>query len=155
MKKTNKHTITEFKDWPEGLEVCFHDWVINGTKEEITKKLGFKPVYKRTGNCTYTWKCNLDNGRYFFTIYDMSYGRRLGKNDVIEYHIGFDCTYDDIRIFYPTRREALEMLEALLELDLDINHSSAWKWMHDHGIVDMIDKKVKESLYGSNTEFHN
>ena len=49
-----KHTITEFKEWPKGLEVSYHDWVIKTSKEDIVKKLGFKPIYKRTGKCRYT-----------------------------------------------------------------------------------------------------
>ena len=45
------HTITEFTEWPKGLEVSYHDWVIKTSKEDIVKKLGFKPIYKRTGKC--------------------------------------------------------------------------------------------------------
>lgn len=150
-----KHTITEFKEWPKGLEVSYHDWVIKASKEEIAKKIGFKPKYHRGGpKCTYTWRCSLDNGRYFFTIYDMSYGRRLGKNDVIEYHIGFDCNYDDIHEFWPNKLEALDMLEALDEIGLTPCHSDLWTKFHATGAIKKIEELIRKNLYGGNTEFH-
>ena len=103
--------ITEFKDWPKGLEVSYHDWVIRDSKTEIMGKLGFKPSYNRSGyKSHYQWKCSLDNGRYYFTIYDMSYGRKLE------------------------------------EAGLKIDHSETWKWFHENGVVEYIERMVKNNL---------
>ena len=130
-----KYSITEFKEWPKGLETSYHDWVIKASKTEIEKKLGIKPHFNRSRyKSTYTWKLNLDNGKYFFIIYDMSYGRFLGKDEVTEYHIGFDDTYDDIHTFFPVKSEACEMLEALIERELKVDHSELWKKFHDNSI---------------------
>ena len=30
-----EHTITEVKEWPKGLEVSYHDWVVRASKNEI------------------------------------------------------------------------------------------------------------------------
>ena len=143
-----KHTVTEFKEWPKGLEVSYHDWIVLGSKTEIMKKLGFKPRYTPSAEykITYQWKCNLDNGRYYFTIYDMSYGRRIGKDQVEEYHIGFDCSYDDIHEFWPNKLEALDMLEALNELGLNVKHSDIWERWHKEGIFEEIENAVKKNM---------
>lgn len=147
MEDHNKeHTITEFKEWPKGLAVSYHDWVIKASKEEIAKKLGFKPVYKRTGKCRYTWKCSLDSGKYYFTIYDMSYDHKLGKNDVIEYHIGFDCTYDDIHEFWPNKLEALDMLGTLNEMGLTPRHSDIWTKFHATGALKKIEELIRKNI---------
>lgn len=142
-----EYKITEFKEWPKGLEVSYHDWVINASKTEIMNKLGFKPKYNPTGDkCTYTWKCCLNDGKYYFTIYDMSYGRKLKKDDVIEYHIGFDDNYDDIRNFFPNKIEALNMISALLERGFDIDHSKTWKRFHENGVFEDIERLIKYNL---------
>ena len=141
-----EHTITEFKEWPKGLEVSYHDWIVLGSKTEIMKKLGFKPVYKRTGKCKYSWKCNLDDGKYYFTIYDMSYDNKLGKDDITEYHIGFDCNYDDINDFWPNTLEALDMLEALNERGLVCKHSDTWEMIHKSGLLAEIEAEITKNL---------
>lgn len=145
-----EHTITQYTEWPKGHEVSYHDWIIKASKEEIVKKLGFKPKYNRSGDkWTYQWMCNLDNGRFFFTIYDMSYGRFLGKDEVTEFHIGFDDNFDSIHNFYPSRLEALEMIEALEERDLVVDHAELWKRWHDDGTFDDIERLVKQYYLGS------
>ena len=139
--------ITEFKDWPKGLEVSYHDWVVKASKTEIMKKLGFKPSYNRSGyKSHYLWKCSLDNGRYYFTIYDMSYGRKLGKEEVTEYHIGFDDNFDSIHIFFPEKVEACDMLTALEEVGLQIDHSDTWKIFHENGVFKDIERMIKNDL---------
>lgn len=141
------YSITEFKEWPEGLEVSYHDWVIRASKEEITQKLGFKPKYNRSGDkWTYQWNCNLDNGRFFFIIYDMSYGRHLGPNEVTEYHLGFNARYNEIKEFFPNTIEACDMLLALNERDLMPDHSEIWKRFHEEGVFEDIERMVKNSL---------
>lgn len=143
-----KHNITEFKEWPKGLAVSYHDWIVLGSKTEIMEKLGFKPKYTPSSDykCTYQWNCNLDNGRYYFTIYDMSYGRRIGKDQVEEYHIGFDCSYDDIHNFFPNKLEALDMLEALNEMGLKVKHSDIWEKWHKEGIFGEIEDIIKKNM---------
>lgn len=139
--------ITEFKDWPKGLEVSYHDWVIKASKTEIMKKLGFKPSYNRSGyKSHYQWKCSLDNGRYYFTIYDMSYGRKLGKDEVTEYHIGFDDNFDSINIFFPEKIEACDMLIALEEAGLKIDHADSWKLFHENGVFKDLARMVTNNF---------
>ena len=141
-----KHTITEYKEWPKGKEVSYHDYIVRASKEEIVKKLGIKPKYNPTRDkCAYTWKLNLDNGKYFFTLYDMSYGRFLGKDEVTEFHIGFDDNFDSIHNFYPSKLEALEMIEALEERGLEVDHDSLWKKFHSSGIFEDIERFVKDN----------
>ena len=142
--------ITEFKDWPKGLEVSYHDWVIRASKTEIMKKLGFKPSYNRSGyKYHYQWNCSLDNGRYYFTIYDMSYGRKLGKDEVTEYHIGFDDNFDSIHIFFPEKIEACDMLIALIEAGLQIDHSDTWKLFHENGVFKDLARMVTNNFIKS------
>jgi hypothetical protein len=76
----------------------------------------------------------------------MSYDHKLGKNDVTEYHIGFDCNYDDIHEFYPNTIEALDMLDALGERDFDVDHSKTWKLFHSEGIFQDVENYVKQQL---------
>ena len=142
------HTITEFKIWPKGLETSYHDWIVYASKNEIVKKLGFEPKLTNSEKCKYTWRCNLDNGRYFFTIYDMSYDDEIGDDEVIEYHIGFDCRYDDIHDFWPNKTEALDMLWALKERGFNVNHSETWTRFHKDGVIDEIERLVKKNLKG-------
>lgn len=142
-----KYKITEFKEWPKGLETSYHDLVIKASKTEIMEKLGFKPRYNPSGDkWTYEWRCCLNDGEYYFIIYDMSYGRKLKKDAVIEYHIGFDDTYDEIHNFYPEKREAINMLLALVERDLDVDHSDLWKKWHDNGVFDDIERMVRNGI---------
>lgn len=147
MKKTmieTAHKITQFEEWPKGLETSYHDWIIRASKTEIMKKLGFKPKYNRSGDkWTYQWNCCLDDGKYYFIIYDMSYGRKLGKDEVTEYHIGFNDDFNSIRNFFPEKIEAIDMLLALVERELEIDHSDSWKLFHEEGIFDDIERIVK------------
>lgn len=139
--------ITEFKDWPKGLEVSYHDWVIKASKTEIMEKLGFKPSYNRSGyKSHYQWNCSLDNGRYYFIIYDMSYGRKLGKDEVTEYHIGFNDNFDSIHIFFPEKVEACDMLIALEEAGLKIDHASDWKLFHENGVFEDLARMVTNNF---------
>lgn len=152
-----KHTITEFKEWPRGLEVCYHDLVVKASKNEITEKLGFGPTKEGDygQKFHYQWNCNLNDGEYFFTIYDIDGDYELGDDEVIEYHIGFKEHYDDIHNFLPNTIEALNMLQALNELGLNIDHSEAWKFFYENGIFEDVERLIKDNIYGSNTEFHN
>ena len=97
-----EHTIAEFKELPKGLEVSYHDWVVRASKNEIIEKLGFGPtkVYEDR-DYNYQWNCLLDGDKYYFTIYDMSYGETHTDDEVIEWHIGFNDKYDDIHHFFP------------------------------------------------------
>ena len=143
-----KHTITEFKEWPKDLEVCYHDWVIGTSKRVLTEKLGFGPTKYGTADqkFNYQWNCNLDDGKYYFTIYDMSYGEVIGDDDVVEYHIGFNCKYDDIHEFWPNTLEALNMLEVLDYIGLTPRHSETWMRFHENGIFEEIERLVKKNL---------
>ena len=142
-----KNKITEFKEWPKGLETSYHDWIVRASKTEIMEKLGFKPKYNPSGDkWTYQWNCNLNDGQYYFTIYDMSYGRKLGKDEVTEYHIGFDDNFDSIHIFFPENPNACDMLTALEEYGLKIDHSDIWKKFHDTGIFDDIQRMIAKNL---------
>ena len=142
-----EHTITEAKEWPKGLEVCYHDWVVKASKEEITKALGFKPQYNKSGDkWTYQWRCLMDGGLYFFTIYDMSYGQKLGKDEETEFHIGFDCKYDDIHNFWSNKVEALDMLWALKERGLLVQHSDIWTLFHSNGTLEELEKIMEKVL---------
>ena len=141
-----KHTITEFKEWPKGLEVSYHDWVIKATKNEIAECLGFEPIQNRTGKCRYTWKCNLDNGGYYFTVYDMSYDEPIKEDEEVEYHIGFNCRYDDIHEFWPNTIESLDMLEALDEVGLTPRHSDIWTQFHTDGTLQKIEEAIRGNL---------
>lgn len=142
-----EHTITEFKEWPNGLELCYHDWVVKASKNEITEKLGFGPtkVYEDK-DCTYQWNCLLDGGKYYFTLYDMSYDETPGDDDVIEWHIGFKDKYDDIHHYFPDTIEALDMIESLGERDFDIDHSETWKNFHSDGTLDQIESFIKQQI---------
>ena len=143
-----EHTITEFKEWPKGFVTSYHDWIVLASKTEITEKLGFKPTkYNRSGDkWTYQWNCLLNDGEYRFILYDMSYGRKIGKDQVVEYHIGFDCSYDDIHEFWPNKKEALDMLEALRELGLNVKHSDTWERWHKEGVFEEIEKTIRKNL---------
>lgn len=142
-----EHTITEFKEWPKGLEVSYHDWVVRASKNEIIKKLGFGPtkIYEDR-DCNYQWNCLLDEGKYYFTIYDMSYGETITDDEVIEFHIGFNDKYDDIHHFFPDSTESLDMIESLGERGFDIDHSETWKHFHNDGILDQIEDYIKQQM---------
>lgn len=146
------HTITEFKIWPKGLETSYHDWVIGTSKRVLTEKLGFGPTKYGTAdqNFNYQWNCNLDDGRYFFTIYDMSYDETIGDDDIVEYHIGFNCNYDDIHDFWPNTMEALDMLEALDDIGLTPRHSETWMLFHSDGTLRKIEQAIRGNSYGNN-----
>ena len=142
-----EHTITEFKEWPKGLEVSYHDWVVKASKNEITEKLGFGPtkIYEDE-DWTYQWNCLLDGGKYYFTIYDMSYGETPTDDEVIEWHIGFKDKYDDIHHFFPDSIEGIDMIESLGERGFDVDHSETWKDFHNDGILDQIEGYIKQQM---------
>lgn len=139
-----KHIITEFKEWSKGLEVSYHDWVVRASKNEIIKKLGFGPTKegKDGQKFHHQWNCNLNNGEYFFTIYDVDGDYELGDNELTEYHIGFKEHYDDIHNFF----EALNMIEALGERGFDVDHSETWKHFHNDGVFDQIEGYIKQQM---------
>lgn len=142
-----KHTITEFKEWPNGLKLCYHNWVVNASKNEITEKLGFGPtkIYEDS-DCTYQWNCLLDGGEYYFTLYDMGCGRTPADDEVIEWHIGFSDKYDDLHHFFPDSNEALSMIDSLRERGFDVDHSDAWKYLHSDGILEQIEGFIKQRM---------
>ena len=143
-----KHIITEFKEWPKALEVSYHDWVVRASKNEIIKKLGFGPTKegKDGQKFHHQWNCNLNNGEYFFTIYDVDGDYELGDNELTEYHIGFKEHYDDIHHYHPDSIEALDMIESLRERGFDVDHSETWKHFHDDGVFDQIEGYIKQQM---------
>ena len=94
-------------------------------------------------NITTTQSKLLNN---YFTIYDMSYGRRIGKDQVEEYHIGFDCSYDDIHDWYPKSKEALDMIQSLTERGLMVKHFSPWEEWHKNGVFKEIEDMIKKNM---------
>jgi hypothetical protein len=88
----------------------------------------------------------MDGGLYFFTIYDVSYGQKLGKDEETEFHIGFDCKYDDIHNFWPNKEEALDMFWALKERGLLVQHSDIWTLFHSNGTLEEVEKNIVDAL---------
>ena len=104
-------TFEEIKD------TSFHQWVIKSSKTQIMKALGIKPEYSASGDTHYDWVIMLDE-KFPFTIYDMSNGERLGKDQVIEFHVGYYVNYFDENGNYlnghsydPPCKEVMEFLE--------------------------------------------
>jgi len=119
----------------------FHDFVIRASKNEIVKKLGIKPLYSRDGKTHYNWYLLLDD-KWPFTIYDYKEYGRLKTDDVIEYHIGWKSLFFingktevsevNEKTGFPEQMEACEMILALEERGLDVDHSNSWKIFHSN-----------------------
>ena len=117
------HTIkkTDFKNI---IGTSYHSWIIRGSKKEITDKIGIEPYYWDNGDTYYNWNLLLDD-KFSFSIYDTSDGDFLSEDDVIEFHLGWKSDYYDEGKF-PETLEVLELIEALEERDLNVDHSNIW-----------------------------
>ena len=118
------------------LGTSYHDLVILASKNEIEEKLGIKPIYNRKGKSKYDWYLIL-NDKFPFTIYDYKEDSHLKPDDVIEYHIGWKQEFFingefsdeelDNKTGFPKRFEPCEIIVALEERDLTVDHSDSWK----------------------------
>lgn len=123
------------------LDTSFHDFVIRASKNEIVEKLGIKPLYTRDGKTHYNWYLLLD-GKWPFTIYDYKEYGRLKTDDIIEYHIGWKSLFYingktgvsevNDKTGFPEQMEACEMILALEERGLTVDHSNTWKIFHSN-----------------------
>lgn len=130
-----KHSVKLLEDTKLIKGTSYNDWIVRGSKTQIQKILKIKPRYVKTAGskCTYMWHLILDD-KYPFCIYDMSYGYKLGKDEVIEYHIGWKTEYDnrlnrfpnDEKGKFPETLHGCLIIEALEELGLDVDHSEMW-----------------------------
>ena len=67
----------------------FHDVVINSSINELTQLLGEPSYTDNSGEdkVNVEWDCELEDGRVV-TIYDWKEYRPIGKDEMIEWHIG-------------------------------------------------------------------
>lgn len=133
-----KHEIKQV-DWKDIAETSYHDLVVRASKVQIEKAIGIKPIYhKERGKTKYDWYLMLDDNmhKFPFTIYDMSRGERLGKDDVIEYHIGwkpkmfYDGQFSNQELDnngFPKNIDVCYVIEALEERGLEFDQSDSWK----------------------------
>ncbi len=99
----------------------YYDWVVKASKTQIMNALGIKPSYfgnKKDSKVNYSWKLLL-NDSIPFIIYDMSYGHKVGKDMVIEYHIGWKEENDNIG-------DITLLISTLKGLGLNVDHSEMW-----------------------------
>ena len=151
-----KHKIKQVT-WKEVQETSYHDLVVRASKTQIEKALGFKPIYHRERSKTkYDWYLML-NDKFPFTIYDMSRGYKLGKDDIIEYHIGWKPQYyyngefsnqelDDKG--FPKQLDVCYVIEALEERGLEVDQSDSWKSFYGPG--GYFNKENKNGFYNKN-----
>ena len=85
----------------------FHDVVINLSINELTQLLGEPSYYNNSGDdkVNVEWDCELEDGRVV-SLYDWKEYRPVGKDEVIEFHIGGFSKLDTIDA-------RLELLKAL------------------------------------------
>ena len=85
----------------------FHDTVITCTYNQLVQAIGVPQCSDNTGEdkVNFDWTCELNDGRVF-TIYDWKEYRPIGKDEVIEWHIGGESGI--------VTRQALIELTALL-----------------------------------------
>jgi hypothetical protein len=85
----------------------FHDVVINSSINELTQLLGEPSYYNNSGDdkVNVEWDCELEDGRVV-SLYDWKEYRPVGKDEVIEFHIGGFSKLDTIDA-------RLELLKAL------------------------------------------
>jgi hypothetical protein len=85
----------------------FHDVVINSSINELTQLLGEPSYYDNSGDdkVNVEWDCELEDGRVV-SLYDWKEYRPVGKDEVIEFHIGGFSKLDTIDA-------RLELLKAL------------------------------------------
>ena len=102
-------------------DTSFHQWVIKASKTQIMKALGIKPEYSAGGDTHYDWSLVLDE-KFPFCIYDMSNGERLGKDQVIEFHVAYYVNYFDANGNYETGHSydspCNEVLEFMAEIGI-------------------------------------
>lgn len=139
-----KHTIKE-TSIENTFNTSFHDLIVRASKNEIVEKLGVNPKDNYPSKTNYNWALIL-NDTFVFTIYDYKEERRIKVDDIIEFHIGWkqlffingDTSQNEIddKTGFPTQLEACEMIEALEERGLTVDHSSSWKVFHENSIFD-------------------
>lgn len=85
----------------------FHNVVINSSINELTQLLGEPSYYDNSGDdkVNVEWECELEDGRVV-SLYDWKEYRPVGKDEVIEFHIGGFSKLDTIDA-------RLELLKAL------------------------------------------
>lgn len=105
-----KHTIIVAENISS--ETSFHNYVIEGTKDFLTKCFGIPPVEINNEKVKYQWEFKLDN-RWGFTVYDWkTYDASHRK---IKWHIGWkdkSFTNDVINVDY--------LIEALNDIGLKV-----------------------------------
>jgi hypothetical protein len=82
--------------------------VITCTYNQLVQAIGEPQCSDNTGEdkVNFDWTCELEDGRTF-TIYDWKEYRPIGKDEIIEWHIGGNS--------YSITEKALKELTALLE----------------------------------------
>jgi hypothetical protein len=67
----------------------FYDTVITCTYNQLVQAIGVPQGSDNTGEdkVNFDWTCELNDGRVF-TIYDWKEYRPIGKEEIIEWHIG-------------------------------------------------------------------
>jgi hypothetical protein len=100
MKQTNK----------SANGTSFHDTTFTASVADLRKILG-EPKYEQndgSDKCNFDWTMETEDGT-IFTVYDWKEYRRLGENEMIEWHIGGHSGAD-------TRKALEEIGEALATL---------------------------------------
>lgn len=125
-----KHTITTLsKETSLYSNITYHNIVVNTSKNEIEKQLGIPAnVNENDSKTKYEWHLELDN-KIPFTIYDYDMDE-LGKEDIIEYHVGWESLNELDKDGYPTSLNGLYIVEALVEQGFAVSPSKAWQILH-------------------------
>jgi hypothetical protein len=77
MKKTKKTTNG----------TSFHDSIIRASINQLNDCLWQGTFYGFDDKVSWEWECELENGKVF-TIYDWKEYRKLGKDELVNWHIG-------------------------------------------------------------------
>lgn len=88
-------------------DTSFHNTTIRTTVNKLTSALGEAQSIDNSGDdkVNFDWNCETKDGD-IFTIYDWKEYRSIGKDELIEFHIGGE----NKSITDKARRELLEML---------------------------------------------
>ena len=72
-----------------GSGTSFHDTVITCSYNQLAQAIGEPQHSDNTGEdkVNFDWRCELEDGQ-IFTIYDWKEYRPIGKDEMIEWHIG-------------------------------------------------------------------
>lgn len=112
-----KHTISVAENI--GPFTSFHDYVIEATKDHLTKCFGIQPVELNNEKVKYQWEFKLDN-RWGFTVYDWK--NCNSEHGKIKWHIGWkdeSFTDDVLNVDY--------LIEALKDIGLEVKKESFGK----------------------------